>query len=46
MSKYWDGVLMGALCSGFIWRWIFFIADDVRDWWRKEGRAQWIKEIK
>lgn len=46
MSKYWDGVFMGALCSGFIWRWIFFIVDDIRSWLRKEGRAQWRREVK
>ena len=38
MRGYWDGVLMGALCSGFVWRWIFFIVDDIRLWWRVEGK--------
>jgi len=39
-QDYWDGVLIGALASGFIWRWIFFIIDDVRRWWREKGYAQ------
>ncbi len=41
MSQYYDSVIIGALASGFAWRWIFFIADDIREWWRKEGCAQW-----
>ena len=45
MSQYWTGVLMGALCSGFIWRWVFFFVDDIREWWRKEGRAQWMRKV-
>lgn len=46
MSKYWEGVLMGSLCSGFIWRWIFFFVDDIRCWWKKEGREQWNPKVR
>jgi hypothetical protein len=45
-QDYWDGVLIGSLGSGFIWRWIFFVADDIRAWWRKDGRNQWKEEGK
>jgi hypothetical protein len=38
MTKYWDGVLIGALCSGFIWRWIFFVVDTMFGGVKREER--------